>query len=490
MAEVPSHVKQVLPKHLQLYYGGGWHEPSKSSSYAPTYSPGTGKEIASVAQATAEDAEAAIKAARNAFPAWRDTHPRERASILRKAASIVRSHSKELALLDAANTGNPVSMMVKDVTSAADALDYFAGLIPMIKGETIPLAADAFHYTVREPLGVVVRIVAYNHPAMFTATKMAAPLAAGNTVIMKPPEQAPLSALYLAEILEGVFPPGVLSFLPGALECGTTLTAHHDVDMVTLIGSVPTGKAIYKAVANTLKPVIFELGGKNALVAYPDADIDKLIQGITAGMNFAWAGQSCGSTSRVFLHESIHDDVLAKVADVVKTRFKAGDPLDEKTTMGPVISTVALDRVKGFCKDAEAEGAKLVIGGKQPEDNGGGYFFEPTIYSGLNPDMRLAREEVFGPVMGVFKWSNEEDLYKVVNKTDYGLTASIYTQSVVTAQLAVKKVEVGYIWVNSVGAHYVNVPFGGYKHSGLGREECFDELLSFTQIKSVNMSLG
>jgi betaine-aldehyde dehydrogenase len=488
MANLPPHVAKVLPKHLQLYYGGAWHEPEKPTAYIDTFNPGTGEKITQVAQATAADAEAAIRAAHEAFPAWRDVHPAERAKLLRKAASIVRSHAKELAMLDAANTGNPVFIMVPDALTAADALDYFAGLIPMIKGETIPQAADAFHYTLREPLGVVTRLVAYNHPAMFTAQKFAAPLAAGNTVIMKPPEQAPLSALYLAEILEGVFPPGVLSFLPGGLDCGVTLSTHPLVKMVTLIGSVPTGKAVYKGAASTLKPVIFELGGKNAFVAYPDADIDKLVEGITKGMNFAWAGQSCGSTSRVFLHESIHDEVLARVSANVQKLFVPGNPLDEKTTMGPVISRAALERVKGFCKDALAEGGRLVIGGKQPEHLSG-YFFEPTIFADLKPDMRLAREEVFGPIMGVFKWNDEDELFKVVNDTDYGLTACVYTQNLATAQKAVKKFEVGYVWVNRVALHYVNVPFGGYKQSGLGREECLDELLAFTQIKSVNMSI-
>ncbi|KIX95969.1 uncharacterized protein Z520_08224 [Fonsecaea multimorphosa CBS 102226] len=488
MAGLPSHVAKVLPKHFSLYYGGAWHEPETPDAYVDTYNPGTGEKITRVAQATAVDAEAAIKAAHAAFPAWRDVHPATRAELLRKAASIVRSHAKELAMLDAANTGNPVNMMVPDALTAANALDYFAGLIPMIKGETIPQASDAFHYTLREPLGVVVRLVAYNHPAMFTAQKFAAPLAAGNTVIMKPPVQAPLSALYLAEILEGVFPPGVLSFLPGGLDASVTLSTHPLVNMVTLIGSVPTGKAVYKGAADTLKPVIFELGGKNAFVAYPDADIDKLVEAITKGMNFAWAGQSCGSTSRVFLHESIHDKVLDRVATEVRKQFVPGDPLDDKTTMGPVISRVALDRVKGFCEDALAEGARLVTGGKQPSHLTG-FFFEPTIFADLKPHMRLAREEVFGPVMGVFKWKDEDELFKVVNDTDYGLTACVFTQNLATAHRAVKKFEVGYVWVNRVALHYVNVPFGGYKQSGLGREECLDELLAFTQIKSVNMSI-
>ncbi len=489
IVEMPSHIAKVMPKHYSLYYNGTWHEPEKDDAYFDTFNPATGEAITKVAQATAGDTEAAIEAAHAAFPAWRDTHPEQRRALLHKAASIVRSKARELALLDSINTGNPFKEMIPDAHTAADALDYFAGLIPMLKGETIPQAEDGFHYTLREPLGVVARIVAYNHPLMFCAQKVAAPLAAGNTVVMKPAEQAPLSALYLAELLDGVFPPGVLSFVNGGVDCGVTLSTHPLVKMITLIGSVPTGKAIYRGASATLKPLLFELGGKNALVAYPDADLDKLVDGMTRGMNYLWAGQSCGSTSRVFLHESLHDRVLDRVTNNVQKAFVAGDPTDEKTTMGPVISPAALDRVKSFCKDAIAEGARLVTGGKQPEHMKKGYFFEPTIFADVDPSMRVAREEVFGPVMSVFKWNDEDDLWKTVNGTNYGLTGAVYTRDLKTAQRAVKRFECGYVWVNNVAKHYLNMPFGGQKNSGLGREECFDELLSFTQLKAVNMSL-
>jgi betaine-aldehyde dehydrogenase len=488
--KIPPRVAEVLPTARSLFYGGAWHEPENRASYADTYNPATGEAIASVAQASAKDTEAAIEAAHTAFPAWRDTHPEHRTALLRKGAAIIRAHARELAMLDSGNTGNPVVEMTPDAIVAADALDYFAGLIPMIKGETIPQASDGFHYTLREPLGVVARIVAYNHPVMFAGEKLAAPLAAGNCVIIKPAEQAPLSALRLAELLADVFPPGVLSFVPGGRDCGVTLSTHPLVKMVTLIGSVPTGKAISKGASDTLKPVLLELGGKNALVAYPDADIDKLVDGMTRGMNFMWAGQSCGSTSRVFLHESLHNKVLVKVAERVKNAYVAGDPTDDATTMGPLISKVALDRVMGFVKDAKAEGARLVIGGQQPPNMPeGGFFYEPTIFADLNPSMRLAREEVFGPIMGVFKWSNEEEMWRIVNDTNYGLTASVYTNDLSTAQKAIKRFEVGYVWVNNVARHYLNMPFGGQKNSGLGREECFDEMISFTQLKSVNVAI-
>jgi len=312
-------------------------------------------------------------------------------------------------------------------------------------------------------------------------------------VIVKPPDQAPLSCLRLAEILSDVFPPGVISILPGGIECGKALSTHPLIAKVTLIGSVPTGKAIARAAADTLKPTLFELGGKNALIAFPDADIDKLVVGVARGMNFTWAGQSCGSTSRVFLHESIHDKVLDKVLQYVEKTYKPGVPTELSTTMGPVISKAAEERVFSYIKSAKEEGAKLVYGGKKPEGVDGiegGYFIEPTIFADVKPEMKIAREEIFGPVMAVFKWSDEAEMLRQVNSTEYGLTASVYTKDIATAQSIVKQVEAGFVWVNQVGRHFLGVPFGGFKESGGGREESLDELLSFTQTKSVNVSLA
>jgi betaine-aldehyde dehydrogenase len=298
--------------------------------------------------------------------------------------------------------------------------------------------------------------------------------------------------LRLAEILNGVFPPGVLNFLPGGVECGKALSTHPLVKKITLIGSVATGKAIQRAAADTLKPSLFELGGKNAFIAFPDADLNKLVEGITRGMNFTWAGQSCGSTSRVFLHESHHDEVVQRVVEAVRARYKPGVPTEPSTTMGPVISRVAYDRVMSYIESAHQEGAQLVLGGKPPTGIPGiegGYFIEPTIFTNVQPHMRIAREEIFGPVMSVFKWTDEQEVIRQANGTTYGLTAAIYTQNIATAQRTVSKMEAGFVWVNQVGRHFLGVPFGGYKESGLGREECLDELLSFTQIKSVNISL-
>ena len=488
---LPS-IEESLPKQKDLFYGGEWHKP-KSGEYRDTFNPGNGEVIDKISHAGAEDTEAAIEAANKAFGSWKTTPPQQRVSMLRKAATVLREHAAELALLDAYNTGNPVAEMLADANVAAAFFDYFAGLVPMLKGETIPESEDQFHYTIREPLGVVARIVAFNHPVMFAAGKMAAPLAAGNTVIIKPPEQAPMSCLRLAEIFADVFPPGVINILPGGIECGKALSSHRLVRKVTLIGSIPTGKAIAKAAADTLKGTLFELGGKNALIAFSDADIDKLVVGISRGMNFTWAGQSCGSTSRVFLHESIHDKVLDKVVDYVKNNFKPGIPTEMATTMGPVVSKAAEERVLSYIESGKKEGAKIICGGGKPngiEQIKGGYFIEPTIFTDVKPDMKISREEIFGPVMSVFKWSDENEMLRQVNDTEYGLTASIYTKDVATAQDIVKKVEAGFVWVNQVGRHFLGVPFGGYKESGGGREESLDEMFSFTQMKTVNISLA
>ena len=279
----------ILPTQKGLYYGGAWHAP-KAGVYADTINPTYNEAITTAPIADAEDVDAAVKAAHAAFPAWAATMPIERGRYLRKAAAVLRAHATPLAQLDSLNNGNPVSALSMDADFAADALEYFSGLATEIKGETIPMGDGNFNYTLQQPLGVVGRIVAYNHPFMFAAAKMAAPLAAGNTVVMKAPDQAPLSILRLAELVGNIFPPGVVNFLCGGRACGEAMGKHPMVQKITLIGGVPTGKAVMKTASNNLKPVLLELGGKNALVAFPDADIDKLVNGIITGMNFTWSG--------------------------------------------------------------------------------------------------------------------------------------------------------------------------------------------------------
>lgn len=481
----------VMPKNHGLYYGGVWNVP-QSGRYRPTFNPANGQELAQVAQAESQDVYDAVRAANMAFAGWRRVKSAERGRLLRKAADILRANAVELAMLDAFNAGNPVAEMVGDAHVAAATLEYFAGLVTEIKGETIPMGEGSLNYSLREPLGVVARIVAYNHPLMFAATKLAAPLAAGNTVIIKPSEQAPLSALRMAELLGDIFPPGVVNVVTGGRECGAALSRHEQVRKITLIGSTQTGRAIMKDASDSLKQVLFELGGKNPLLAYPDADLDLLADGIVRGMNFTWAGQSCGSTSRVFLHEDIHDQVLQKVVGLIKDRHQPGAPTNWTTTMGPVISQAHYDRVMHYIDTAQKEGARLVTGGKRPDnlELARGYFIEPTVFSDVRPEMTIAKEEIFGPVMAVFKWHDEETLIQMANNVEYGLTASIWSSDLATAHRTAGALEAGYVWVNNVSQHFLGAPFGGYKSSGLGREECLDELLEFTQLKSVNVCLA
>ncbi|HWV43535.1 aldehyde dehydrogenase family protein, partial [Pseudorhodoplanes sp.] len=357
-------------------------------------------------------------------------------------------------------------------------------------GDTIPGGDDVLSFTVREPLGVVVRINAYNHPMLFAATHAAPALAAGNAVIMKPPEQAPLSTLRLAELIGPLFPKGVVSVLAGGRACGEAMVAHPLVAKVGLIGAIPTGKAILKGAADTMKKVSLELGGKNALIGYADADPDKLAAGVIQGMNFVWLGQSCGSTSRAFLHESIHDQVLDRVVEKLKA-LRFGIPTDPDTEMGCLVSQAQLDKVIHYVEAGKQDGARLVTGGRRPDDPAfaKGFYYEPTIFADVTPKMRIAREEIFGPVLSVFKWRDEDEMFQAVNELSYGLTASIWTKNLSVAHRAAARVEAGYVWVNGASTHYYGVPFGGYKQSGLGREESIEELLDNTQLKSINVVL-
>lgn len=478
----------VLPEHRDLYYDGKWQKPL--GGYSETWNPATGASLGRAAEANAEDVDAAARAAHKAFREWRKTKPLDRAALLKKAAAALREHADELGMLDAANCGNPVKEMLSDARVAAVQIEYFAGLVTEIKGYTQPMGEGVVNMTIRQPYGVCARITAYNHPLMFTAGKIGAPLAAGNTVIMKPPPQAPLSAYRMMELLDGIFPPGVLNMVTGGRECGEAVVAHPLIPMVTLIGSVPTGRAIAKGAGERLKHTIFELGGKNALVVYPDADLKRAVKGAVSGMNFTWCGQSCGSTSRLFIHEQVYDQVLAGVVEEAK-RFKPGIPTEMETTMGAIVSKAQWDKIMSYIELGKKEGARLVAGGKAPDDPrlAKGFFVEPTIFADVTMAMRIAKEEIFGPVLSVIKWRDEEEMFEQVNSVEYGLTGSIYTSSLANAHRAASRLESGFIWVNNSGAHFLGVPFGGYKQSGIGREECFEEMLAYTQEKNIHVRL-
>jgi len=488
--DAPPDPQRVLPVQTNLYRGGGWHAPL-SGRRADTLNPGTGAVLASVADAGAEDVDAAVAAAQAGYLEWRDVAPLERARILREIARLLRVHGDELAMIDAANCGNPYTEMRGDATIAAAQMEFFAGLVTEMKGDTIPMGTDRVNMTVREPMGVVARILAFNHPFMFCGGKMAAPLAAGNAVIIKPPVQAPLSALRLADLVDGLMPAGVFSVLPGGTEAGAALASHKNVAKVTLIGSVGAGQAVMRSASTTVKPVLLELGGKNAFIAYPDSDPAKVADAIVAGMNFGWCGQSCGSTSRAFLHDDLYDAVVDRLPNAV-ARYRPGLPTDPATTMGALVSREHFDRVMSYVDSGKAEGARVVAGGHSVIDGdlANGNFIAPTIFADVTPEMRIAREEIFGPVLAVRRWSDETDMLAEVNGLDVGLTCAIWTRDLATAHRTAARVEAGFVWINEVGRHFLGAPFGGVKQSGIGREEGIGELLSFTHEKNVHINLS
>ena len=483
-----ARVEAILPKHRDLYYDGKWQKPR--GGYLDTLNPATGKSLGHCAEANAEDVEAAVQAAHRAFKSWRAVKPLERAALMRQVAARLRANAEDLAMLDAANCGNPVREMMRDINTAVAQWEFFAGLVTEMKGETIPMGDGVVNLSVREPYGVCARIVAYNHPIMFTAAKAAPAVAAGNVVIMKPPYQAPLSAYRFAELADGILPPGVLNILTCGVPGSQALVAHPLVPRVSLIGSVPTGRAIARAAAERLKHVTLELGGKNACIIYPDADLEKAARGAVGGMNFSWCGQSCGSTSRLFIHESVYDRVLDGVMKHIRIH-KPGIPTEMDTTMGAIISKMQLEKVLSYIDIGKQEGATLAYGGKRPDDPtlAGGFFVEPTVFTNVTQKMRIANEEIFGPVLSVLKWKDEETLFEQVNAVEYGLTGSVWTTSLANAHRAAGRIESGFIWVNGAGPHYLGVSFGGYKQSGIGREESHEELLSFTQSKNINITL-
>ncbi|MGN6764817.1 MAG: aldehyde dehydrogenase family protein [Rhizobiaceae bacterium] len=477
-------------RRSQIFHGGAWRQADSTDTIS-VENPADGTSLGTVVDANAADVDAAVESALTAFPAWRALKPAERAAILMEAARILRFHSKELAYLDALDAGLPIKMMGSDVEMAAAQIEYFAGLAREIKGETLPMGPASLNYSVREPLGVVVRIHPFNHPVMFAAGKVAPALAAGNTVISKPADQTPLSALALAEFWADVFPAGVLNTLTGSRACGALLASHPKVAKVGVIGNVETGRKVMRAAADTLKKVTLELGGKNALVAFPDADPDRVAARAVGGMNLNWtAGQSCGSTTRIYLHADIHDAVVARMATLLED-IRIGLPTDPDCQMGALISKIQRDRVLAYIRSAQEEGATLVTGGSAPAGAhlAGGYFVRPTLFIGVEPHMRIAQEEIFGPVISVFRWTGEEAMLAEVNALQYGLAASIWTNDLVCAHRTAARIEAGYIWINSAGAHFLGAPFGGYKQSGLGREECLEDLLAYTQLKNVNVTL-
>jgi len=479
-----------LPKQRGLYYGGAWHA-SLARHEIPVIAPATGEPLGAVIDASADDVDVAVKAARDAFDTWRDVPAQERAKAVRRAARILLDNADELAWLEALDTGNPFQAMRFDVEISVGYMEYFAGLVTEIKGDTIPIGPGTLNYTLREPLGVVGRIGAFNHPLLFTAGKCGAPLVTGNTLVVKPADQTPLSSLRIAELWHDVFPPGVFNVVTGGRDAGVALVAHRQVAKIGFIGSVPAGRAVMTGAAASLKALTLELGGKNALIACEDATPEEIGDGVVRGMNFRYVtGQSCNSTSRVFLHDSIYDAALAEIVQKV-AQIKVGLPTERDTEMSCLTSQAQFDKTMSYIKLGVEGGARLAYGGKRPADQrlAKGFFVEPTVFADVTDDMRIAREEIFGPVVSILRWSDEKDMLARVNALDVGLTCSIWTHDLDRAHRLASRVEAGYVWVNGASTHHVGVPFGGYKQSGIGREESIEELLACTQIKNVNITL-
>lgn len=452
--------------------------------------PASGHDLGAVAAADAADLDLAVTAAHKAQREWKALAPLARAKALRAVAERVRANRDELALLDAIDCGNPLKGMLYDVDLGTTLLEYFAGLAPEVKGETIPSGDGRVTFVRREPIGIVARIVPFNHPLMFVLSKMGAPLVAGNAVIFKPSEHTPLAALRIAELVGDLLPAGLFSVLNGDGRLGAAMAEHPAIGNVSLVGSATTGRAVMRAGASTLKRLTLELGGKNALVIWPDADIEKAVSGAVKGMNLGWTGgQSCGSASRVLVHESIHDEVVARLA-VAFDAVKLGDPTNIETEMGCMCTRPQYEKVLSFMDAGQREGARLVTGGMVPDHLSAGFFVRPAVFSDVTPGMRIASEEVFGPLLSVIKWSDEEDMFALANSVEYGLTASIWTRDINTAMRAVERLEAGYVWVNNSSDHYPGAPFGGLKQSGIGREECLDEILGYTEQKTVAITFG
>ena len=469
-----------------LYIGGEWQESTSGKTFE-TINPSNREKLGDVPEATEKDVDRAVAAAKTAFEKWHRVPIAERARCLEILAQRIDDHTDELALMDAVDAGNALSGMRGDMEWTAKTLRYFAGLITEIKGETSSHGPRHLNVTRRQPYGVVAKINAFNHPFRFCAEKAAAPLAAGNCVVIKGSEQAPLSSLKLGELCEGIFPKGVVNIVTGDAKAGAALVSHPDVSRIGFVGSVPSGRAIAKAAAETLKVVSLELGGKNPIIIFPDAEPAKAATSAIKGMNMNRQGQSCSSTSRVFVHQSLHGAVIEELVKQVEA-LPIGPPWVEENEVGPVVSERQYERILEFINSAEKEGAECLTGGGPPDDSElqKGFFVSPTVFDRVTPEMRIGREEIFGPVMSVFPWSDEETMLEAVNGVEYGLTAAIITNDLAKAMETAERVEAGYVWINSTG-RYLGAPYGGWKQSGFGQEECFDELLSYTRIKNINM---
>jgi acyl-CoA reductase-like NAD-dependent aldehyde dehydrogenase len=463
---------------------------SRSGEYLETINPATGEIFARFPKGEAGDVDDAVNAASKAFPAWWALPPLQRSALLERLADSIVEHAAELTMLDVIDNGSPVREMRNDAFAGAAQVRYFAGIVLEQRGDTIPTGHDRLNYTLRHPFGVVGRIIPFNHPLMFACGKIAAPLIAGNTVILKPSEHTSISALRLGELANEILPPGVLNIVTGlGADAGDALVTHPLVRRLAFTGSAEIGRSIQaRATTHVVKTVTLELGGKNPIAVFPDADLESAALGALRGMNFTWQGQSCGSTSRLLVHESIHDEFVERLASKMDA-MKSGMPEEESTETGAIVHRRQFEKVMGYLKIAEEEGLHVAAGGGAPTDPAlaNGMFIRPTLYDDVPETSRLLNEEIFGPVLVSVPFRDYDDAIRISNEVAYGLTASVYTKDLSVAHRFARDVEAGYVWVNSTSIHFPGVSFGGVKDSGVGREESIDELMSYSQTKNVNV---
>lgn len=458
-----------------------------------TIDPSTGVTLTSVPGAGIEDVSRAVEAARRAQPAWQELGLAGRAACFVRLGELLIEHRERLAMLDAIDSGNPIRAMRVDVDICQEYLRAYPPMAWGLHGRVFDVSKSGLHYSTARPYGVVGRILAFNHPLMFAVSRPLPALITGNTVVMKPAPQTPLSCLALGELFAKSFPPGVVNIISGGAGPGDALVRHPQVRRLSFTGSVGTGLAIQRAAAESgmVKHLSLELGGKNAMVVFPDVDVEAAVEGAVFGMNLnVCQGQSCGSNSRIFVHEGIHDAFVEGLAARIDT-YRVTTAYNEDSDMGPLVSDAHLRRVAGYVASGREEGARLVTGGDRPADvPEGGYFLQPTVFDQVEQSMTIAREEIFGPVVSVLRWNQFDDLIERANAVEYGLTASVWTNDLDLAHKTADRLEAGYVWVNDSTIHYVGTPFGGVKNSGLGREESEEELLSYLEQKVVHTKLG
>jgi aldehyde dehydrogenase (NAD+) len=487
--KVATAVSKPKVRLTKLFINNEWVDPVDGDEF-DTYNPATGEVIATVASGGKADIDKAVKAARTALETgpWSTLDAAERGNLLFKLADLVEQNTAELSALESLNCGKTISDSKGDMAGVVNTLRYYGGWADKIEGRTVPVRGNFLSYTLRQPVGVVGQIIPWNFPLLMLAWKWGPALACGNTVVMKPAEQTPLSALRLAELaLEAGFPKGVVNVVNGMGETtGAALVAHPDVDKIAFTGHVDTAKIIQKSAADTLKRTTFELGGKSPNVIFADADMDSAVAGAFHAIYFH-GGQCCTAGSRLFVESKIHNEFVERLAEKAKGR-KIGDQLDAKTEQGPQVSQEQLDKILHYVKLGEKEGATLLTGGERIGSKG--FFVQPTIFDNVKDNMTIAREEIFGPVVSILPFRGVDEVIDRANRTYYGLAAAVWTRDIDKAHLFAKKVKAGTVWVNCYHVVDTSTPFGGFKMSGQGRENGETALEHYTELKTVTVKLG